>query len=71
ECGGVLAWRCRTCLGQPMFCSKCCRKAHLHLVHHRVDFWDTDHWRRASLFDLRLQVHCGHDGRLCPSLMEL
>ncbi|KAI0738383.1 hypothetical protein C8Q80DRAFT_1262908 [Daedaleopsis nitida] len=69
-CGHDALWRCRSCYGRPTFCTKCCRDTHSSHPLHRIEFWEGSFYRAAWLRQVGVQIHCGHGGSPCPSLIR-
>jgi hypothetical protein len=64
-------WRCRSCLGRPMFCRACCRTNHRLLIYHRIEKWNGRFFQDASLWEVGVRLHLGHQGLECPSQSDL
>ncbi|KDQ48873.1 hypothetical protein JAAARDRAFT_144327 [Jaapia argillacea MUCL 33604] len=39
ECGREGSWRCKSCLGEPLFCYDCIQRSHFRTPFHRVERW--------------------------------
>ncbi|KIY63263.1 hypothetical protein CYLTODRAFT_323455, partial [Cylindrobasidium torrendii FP15055 ss-10] len=58
-------YRCDTC-GTFVECRECCLKRHEQSPLHTIAEWTGKSWRQTSLFDLGLEIHVLHAGRVCP-----
>jgi len=67
RCEKAACWRCRTCLARPMFCRACCRVTHQFLIYHRIEKWNGRFFQDASLWEVGVRLHVGHQGLECPS----
>ena len=68
SCGHRMAnWRCKTCSGGRLLCSRCCRNAHTFLPFHRVELWNGRYFEVGALWQIGLKLHLGHEGMLCPA----
>jgi len=67
RCKKAARWRCRSCLAQPMFCRMCCRTSHQFLIYHRIEKWNGQFFQDASLWEVGVRLHAGHQGLECPS----
>ena len=65
-----MSWRCDDCLGQPTYCTSCCRKAHLRSPFHRVRVWNGQTFCKSSLRKTGLTLYLGHGGEPCPHLRD-
>lgn len=62
------SYRCRDCFGGSTLCKGCIVDAHQQMPFHHVEEWtDESYFRRVSLGDLGLAIHCGHSGRPCEN----
>lgn len=59
-------WRCTGCLGQPVFCTGCCRERHRLAPFHRVEQWTGTHWAASWLINVGTNIQLGHGGQPCP-----
>lgn len=59
--------RCRDCLGNPVFCSRCCQSLHEDHPFHRIEIWSGTHFSPAWLWQIGLGIHLGHGGKRCPA----
>ena len=50
-----------------MFCRSCCRDAHQFLIYHRIEKWNGRFFQDASLWEVGVRLHIGHQGLKCPS----
>ncbi|KAG2341410.1 hypothetical protein BDR05DRAFT_949739 [Suillus weaverae] len=66
-CDGDGMHKCRDCISQPIFCTKCCQMQHSLLPFHRISQWNGDFFERSTLTKIGVQIHLGHGGRPCPS----
>ncbi|KAJ7035891.1 hypothetical protein C8F04DRAFT_954397 [Mycena alexandri] len=65
-CGAVALFRCPECTVTTTVCAVCLVKMHPnHHIHH-VERWDGAGFVRVRLFDLKHEVHLGHQGFPCP-----
>ncbi|KAH7881994.1 hypothetical protein F5I97DRAFT_1817824, partial [Phlebopus sp. FC_14] len=60
-------YMCSDCLCSPLFCSTCCRAAHMRIPLHRVTQWNGTFFEESSLKLVGLVVHLGHNGQPCPN----
>jgi CxC2 like cysteine cluster associated with KDZ transposases len=63
---GEANWKCLGCLGQPVFCTGCCRRLHHRNPFHRVKQWTGTHWAPSWLIGVGIEIHLGHGGNQCP-----
>jgi hypothetical protein len=71
HCKKAARWRCRSCLGRPMFCRACCRAGHYSLIYHRIEKWNGSFFQDAWLWEVGVRLHIGHQGLECPSQSDL
>ena len=67
SCGADGSWRCRDCLGFPIFCIGCCREQHSRHVFHRVQHWNSTYFEDVPLYQAGVALHFGHGGSPCPA----
>lgn len=71
-CGAhSVVYRCHGCLGEPIFCAKCCRNEHRRLPFHKIRKWNGDFFEDVSLAKIDLEIHLGHGGCPCPVLDDI
>ncbi|KAG9125670.1 hypothetical protein FRC07_006686 [Ceratobasidium sp. 392] len=59
-------YKCRTCLSPCALCAPCLLARHQHTPTHFVQNWNGKFWVNASLADLGMVLHLGHNGAPCP-----
>ncbi|KAG1836714.1 hypothetical protein C8R48DRAFT_568766, partial [Suillus tomentosus] len=57
---------CHNCLGDPMFCAKCCRYEHRRLPFHKISKWNGSFFEETSLTKIDMEIYLGHGGLPCP-----
>ncbi|KAG1767881.1 hypothetical protein EV702DRAFT_979832 [Suillus placidus] len=63
-------YRCHSCMGEPLFCTHCCRTVHSHMPFHRISQWTGGFFKDTSLTKIGLEIHLGHQGKPCPEVTE-
>ncbi|KAG1787558.1 uncharacterized protein HD556DRAFT_1246604, partial [Suillus plorans] len=63
-------YRCHGCMGEPLFCTHCCRTVHSLMPFHRISQWTGGFFEGTSLTKIGLEVHLGHAGEPCPRLTD-
>ncbi|KAG2099268.1 uncharacterized protein F5147DRAFT_747293 [Suillus discolor] len=64
-------YRCHDCLGEPLFCLKCCRDEHRRLPFHKIGKWNGGFFEETSLTKMGMEIYLGHQGKPCPVLGEI
>ncbi|KAJ2914486.1 hypothetical protein MD484_g5955, partial [Candolleomyces efflorescens] len=65
--GEGVVYRCLTCDGGGLWCSKCVLATHRYHPLHRIQVWTGDHFTKCSLKMLGLRIQLGHSpGDQCP-----
>ncbi|KAG1900018.1 uncharacterized protein F5891DRAFT_980633 [Suillus fuscotomentosus] len=64
-------YRCHDCLGEPLFCLKCCRDEHQRLPFHKIGKWNGGFFEETSLTKMGMEIYLGHQGKTCPVLGEI
>ena len=67
HCRQAAHWRCRGCLGWPIFCRACCQASHQTLIYHWIEKWNGRFFQDAWLWEVGVRIHLGHQGLECPS----
>lgn len=63
-------YRCHSCMGEPLFCTHCCRTVHSHMPFHRISQWTGGFFEHTSLTKIGLEIHLGHQGKPCPQVTD-
>ncbi|KAG1852523.1 hypothetical protein F4604DRAFT_1933676 [Suillus subluteus] len=63
-------YRCHSCMGEPLFCTHCCRTVHSCVPFHQISQWTGGFFEDTSLTKIGLEVHLGHAGEPCPGLTD-
>ncbi|KDQ64024.1 hypothetical protein JAAARDRAFT_118810, partial [Jaapia argillacea MUCL 33604] len=58
--------QCLQCFGHLLFCTECCRDAHMSHPFHWVEIWKDDHFSTSWLWQVGVCIHLGHGGGQCP-----
>lgn len=64
-------WRCVDCTDQSVRCGPCLRDRHKYSPLHKVQLWNGRFFGRASLSDVGVELHLGHDAEACPNTLEI
>ncbi|KAG8755118.1 hypothetical protein FRC12_010990 [Ceratobasidium sp. 428] len=59
-------YKCQTCLVSRPSCGRCTTNCHRHSPTHCVERFNGQFWEPASLAELGLILHLGHNGEPCP-----
>ncbi|KAG1800082.1 hypothetical protein EV424DRAFT_1474860 [Suillus variegatus] len=71
-CGATsVVYRCHDCLGDPMFCAKCCRYEHRRLPFHKISKWNGSFFEETSFTKIDMEIYLGHGGLPCPVLEDV
>ncbi|KAG1837265.1 hypothetical protein F4604DRAFT_1692376 [Suillus subluteus] len=57
-------------LGEPLYCTGCCRSQHHHNPFHWISQWNGQFFEQSCLAQAGLVIHLGHDGKQCPALAD-
>ncbi|KAG1854600.1 hypothetical protein F4604DRAFT_1591121, partial [Suillus subluteus] len=63
-------YRCHGCMGEPLFCTHCCRMVHSCMPFHRISQWTGGFFKDTSLTKIGLEIHLGHQGKPCPEVTD-
>ncbi|KAG1854643.1 hypothetical protein F4604DRAFT_1883325 [Suillus subluteus] len=63
-------YKCQDCLGEPLYCTGCCRSQHHHNPFHWISQWNGQFFEQSCLAQAGLVIHLGHDGKQCPALAD-
>ncbi|KAG1884252.1 hypothetical protein F4604DRAFT_1878716 [Suillus subluteus] len=63
-------YKCQDCLGEPLYCTGCCRSQHHHNPFHWISQWNGQFFEQSCLTQVGLIIHLGHDGKQCPALAD-
>ncbi|KAG1843425.1 hypothetical protein C8R48DRAFT_559693, partial [Suillus tomentosus] len=63
-------YRCHGCMGEPLFCTHCCRTFHSRMPFHRIGQWTGGFFEDTSLTKIGFEIHLGHAGQPCPGLTD-
>ncbi|KAG1839346.1 hypothetical protein F4604DRAFT_1885303 [Suillus subluteus] len=63
-------YKCQDCLGEPLYCTGCCRSQHHHNPFHWISQWNGQFFEQSCLAQVGLVIHLGHDGKQCPALTD-
>ncbi|KAG1864551.1 hypothetical protein C8R48DRAFT_601928 [Suillus tomentosus] len=66
-CEQAGVFRCHCCLGEPFYCSNCCRTTHRRLPFHYILEWNGTYFEESSLTKAGLEFYLGHGGEPCLS----
>ncbi|KAG2158259.1 uncharacterized protein EDB93DRAFT_1100472 [Suillus bovinus] len=61
-------YKCQDCLGEPLYCTGCCRSQHCRNPFHWISQWNGQFFEQSCLAHVGLVIHLGHDGKECPAL---
>ncbi|KAG2109773.1 hypothetical protein BD769DRAFT_1630399 [Suillus cothurnatus] len=64
-------YKCQDCLGEPLYCMRCCRSQHSCNPFHWISQWNGKFFKQSCLAHVGLVTHLGHDGRQCPVLTDM
>ena len=67
-CHGPGIWRCKDCLGQPLYCRCHCREVHQKHPFHRIQRWTGRYFAERSMWEVGIRLFLGHNGNCCPNL---
>ncbi|KAF8264123.1 hypothetical protein EI94DRAFT_1594427, partial [Lactarius quietus] len=59
-------WMCTNCFPALVICKECCQSSHQWLPFHRVQKWTGKYFIPSWLWEVRISLHLGHSGGLCP-----
>ena len=59
-------WRCKDCLGQPLYCRMHCREYHQRHIYHRVQQWNGQYFADRDIWEVGVTLFTGHGGQCCP-----
>lgn len=59
-------WRCKDCLGQPLYCRAHCREFHRAHIFHRIQQWTGKFYAERHLWQVGVRIFLGHGGEPCP-----
>ena len=63
-------YKCHDCLGEPLYCTGCCRSQHRCNPFHWISQWNGLFFEQSCLAHVGLVIHLGHDGKQCPVLTD-
>ncbi|KAG1801935.1 uncharacterized protein BJ212DRAFT_1286178, partial [Suillus subaureus] len=63
-------YKCQDCLGEPLYCTGCCRSQHHCHPFHWISQWNGQFFKQSCLAHVRLIIHLGHDGKQCLVLTD-
>ncbi|KAG1870872.1 hypothetical protein F4604DRAFT_1583524 [Suillus subluteus] len=63
-------YRCHGCMGEPLFCTHCCRTVHSCMPFHQISQWTGGFFKDTSLTKIGLEIHLGHQGKPCPEVTD-
>ncbi|KAG1866108.1 hypothetical protein F4604DRAFT_1585594 [Suillus subluteus] len=63
-------YRCHGCMGEPLFCTHCCRTVHSCMPFHWISQWTGGFFEDTSLTKIGLEIHLGHQGKPCPEVTD-
>ncbi|KAG2091180.1 uncharacterized protein F5147DRAFT_748145 [Suillus discolor] len=63
-------YKCQDCLGEPLYCTGCCRSQHCSNPFHWISQWNGRFFERSCLAHVGLIIHLGHDGKQCPAVTD-
>ncbi|KAG1760550.1 hypothetical protein EDD22DRAFT_780997, partial [Suillus occidentalis] len=64
-------YRCHSCMGEPLFCTHCCRMVYSHMPFYRISQWTGGFFEDTSLTKISLEIHLSHQGKPCPQWVPL
>ncbi|KAJ7602837.1 hypothetical protein DFH06DRAFT_986580 [Mycena polygramma] len=64
-CGQTALFRCPECGTGSMVCAQCLVRMHPGQTLHHIEKWDGGAFVRTKLFDLKHEIHLGHEGKRC------
>ncbi|EAU81104.2 hypothetical protein CC1G_09746 [Coprinopsis cinerea okayama7 len=70
-CHGTIltdVWRCKDCLGKPVYCTDCCRQLHSTSPLHRVQLWKDSHFQPSWLWKSGVHVSLCKSGTCASTL---
>ncbi|KAG1791296.1 uncharacterized protein BJ212DRAFT_1223396, partial [Suillus subaureus] len=59
-------YKCQDCLGEPLYCTGCCRSQHHCNPFHWISQWNGQFFEQSCLTHVGLVIHLSHDGKQCP-----
>jgi len=59
-------WRCKDCLGQPLYCRMHCREYHQQHICHRLQCWNGRFFADRDMWEVGVRLFLGHGGKCCP-----
>jgi hypothetical protein len=59
-------WRCKDCLGQPLYCREHCREFHRAHLFHRIQQWTGHFFAEREMWQVGARLFLGHGGSCCP-----
>ncbi|KAG1892924.1 uncharacterized protein F5891DRAFT_1131426 [Suillus fuscotomentosus] len=63
-------YKCQDCLGEPLYCTDCCRSQHRSNPFHWISQWNGRFFERSCLAHVGLIIYLGHDGKQCPAVTD-
>lgn len=60
-------WRCKDCLGQPLYCRGHCREFHRAHLFHRIQQWTGRFFAEREMWQVGARLFLGHGGNCCPA----
>ena len=60
-------WRCKDCLGQPLYCRMHCRESHKQHIFHRIQEWTGWYFADRDIWEVGVRLFLGHQGQCCPA----
>ncbi|KAG1837242.1 hypothetical protein C8R48DRAFT_580563, partial [Suillus tomentosus] len=63
-------YKCQDCLGEPLYCTGCCRSQHRSNPFHWISQWNGRFFERSCLAHVGLIIYLGHDGKQCPAVTD-
>ncbi|KAG1721480.1 uncharacterized protein EDB91DRAFT_1256508 [Suillus paluster] len=64
-------YKCQDCLGEPLYCTGCCRSQHQCNPFHWISQWNGQFFEQSSLAHIGLVIHLGHNGKQCLVFMDM
>ncbi|KAG2057244.1 hypothetical protein BDR06DRAFT_980938 [Suillus hirtellus] len=63
-------YKCQDCLGEPLYCTGCCRSQHRSNPFHWISQWNGRFFKQSCLAHVGLIIYLGHDGKQCPAVTD-
>ncbi|KAG1729910.1 hypothetical protein EDB19DRAFT_1641624, partial [Suillus lakei] len=63
-------YKCQDCLGEPLYCTGCCRNQHRCNPFHWISQLNGQFFEQSCLTHVGLVIHLGHDGKQCLALTD-